>query len=362
MKAQNQTEAKRKNKNNILKLILTGHPISRIELARETGLTKMTVTNLVGELIHEGIVAETGVTNTAAGRKPVQLGIVPGARQVLGIYISRDFISTFLGDFCGSVTLEERVPLKDETNETFLEKLFSQTERIFRAETTKNLCAVGISCIGPLDRKKGVILNPPNFYGIQNLEISKLLKNRYALPVFIDNDMNTSALAEHYFGRAKHKKHFIYLGVARGIGAGVVANGRLQAGERGYSAEIGHVTVDIHGIPCSCGNTGCLELYASFPAEWENMNAERQQEKLKEMCYYLSAGCVTLINLFDPQTIYLGHEIAKCADRAVPLLQKYIGDRYLGSQYKQITVEASAFQDNSPVYGAVALCAEQLLE
>ena len=332
--------------------MLVEGPVSRIRLSKLTGLTKMAVTNIINELLEEGIVQEVGVQmDVSLGRRPVNLDIVPGCKLYLGLYISRNYLYAVVGDIKGTIFLEGRTALLDETNESLLEKTFRLCDRMLKKKS--GIQSIGISCIGPLDAAKGVILNPPNFYHVADLPIVQSLEERYRLPVYLEKDMNTSVLAEKYFGKAKDIADFIYIGVTNGIGAGMMFDNKLYTGERGFGGEFGHICVDPGGKRCSCGNRGCLEMYASVPREGK-MDVETA-------CHYLAVGVTTLINLFDPKRIYIGHDIARLRNKPVRLLKEYISQNYISRDFKDIPIELSAFGDKSPIHGALALCVASYL-
>lgn len=342
MKAQNQSEAKLNNRNYILELLIRKAPISRIELSKITGLSKMTVTNIINEMTNEGIIEEVGSEDAPFGRKPIALRLKKKSKRFLGIYISRDFTVAVEGDICGNVIKKNSVKTPHSAD-----KLINEIYRMLDEMMNDSITAIGVSSIGPVDYKEGVILNPPNFYGIKNIEIVKLLTERYGCPIVLDRDMNASALAEWLFGKAKNISDCLYLGVTNGIGAAIMSADRIYRGAEGFCGEIGHVTVDINGKKCSCGNVGCLEMYASIK--------NGKKFDLEKSCRYLAAGLVTLINLFDPSVVFLGHDIAKEGERAAKLLQESINGKYLSREKKKVSVEISAFEENSPIYGAFAI-------
>lgn len=362
MKAQNQAEIKRQNKETLLKLIITRAPISRVDLARETGLTKMAVGNLIAELIEDGIVTESGRYGDGLGRKKVCLELQPLARLLIGLHISRNDLTCFIGDLSGDIFDKRQIRLQDETNETLADKAVSLVDDVIQSVTRDSILAIGISCIGPLDYQTGMILNPPHFFHIANLPLGHILQDAFSLPVFVGNDMDASALAEQYFGHAKSLRDFIYVGITNGIGAGVVSDGKLLCGEQGFSGEIGHVTVDINGPLCSCGNRGCLEHYAAFPDDFSVRTATERQTIWESSCPYLAAGLTTLINLFDPSCIFIGHEAALCGDQAAAQLELKISGKYISAAHKRIPVRMSAFGESAPMSGAIALCVEHIGE
>lgn len=342
MKAQNQTEIKQYNRNLIMELLIRKSPISRIELSKITGLSKMTVTNIINEMTEEGIVEEAGSEETAVGRKPIALKIKPGAKLFAGVYISRDYVYAVIGDLCGEIVKQERAKTPHSA-EKLVKAVFTLLDKIIMPEVQ----VIGVSAVGPIDYREGVILNPPNFGGIKNIDIVRLLQERYSRKTVLDKDMNASALAEWLFGKARYESDYLYVGVTNGIGAAIMSRDRIYRGATGFGGELGHVTVDINGKKCSCGNNGCLELYASIK--------EGKAFNLEKSCRYLAAGLVTLINLFDPSVIYLGHDIAKEGDRAASLLQNEINERYISREKKNVSVRISKFGEYAPVYGSVAV-------
>lgn len=350
MKGKNQEEAKRINRNLTMKMIMIHKTISRAELARITGLTKMSLTNIVNELLSEGMVEECGCGDAAHGRKPVLLRIKPRAVQIVGIYLSRTAIHSFSGDYTGTVWGHRTYPLEGETVESFREKLRQAVAAQYTSKTT----AISISAIGPLQSEKGVLLNLTDFFGIREENLFELLSD-YSCPIFLENDMNASAVAEQYFGHAAGVRNFIYLGVARGVGAGIVINHRLFTGDAGFGGEIGHMTIDWKGERCECGNVGCLELY--IPKRIEDWESPKKEEAFAA----LGAAAVTLANLLDPYIIILGHNIAVVPE-APERISAIVNERMLASRRKTISVQPSAFGRRAPIYGAIAVAADRLLK
>lgn len=354
MKAQNQEMTKDKNRRFILKLILCKPQMTRIALSKITGLTKMAVSNIINGLIDENFVKEAGLGDTSLGRKPVVLEVVDRCAVFLGCYISRSHIYAVAGDLKGNELYADQLPLHDETNDSLMKKIYTLLDAMREKTAGDNVVSIGVTSIGPLDAKNGILLNPPNFFHVKNLPVTALLTARYRLPAYLENDMNAGALAEMYFGKARDISDFIYLGVGTGIGAGCVSNFMLYQGEKGMGGEIGHITVDVNGPVCSCGNVGCLELYALLHEDGTN--------DLKTICRYLSTGVVTLINLFDPQCVYIGDAIANYGQQAVDYIKENIKGRYISSSFKDVEIALSQFGDRSSIIGAVALGVSKMLD
>ncbi len=347
MRADNQAKNKINNKNLILKQIIMSGSISRIDLSGFTGLTKMTVTNLVNELSTENLICEKNEQkNHRVGRNPIMLTAKRG-NYIIGIYLSRDYAEVFVGDICGNIVDNIKTKLSDETENSINEKISRSVDSLLKKY--ERVYGIGVSVIGPVDSESGVVFNPPNFFNIENYNIKDYLKNRYSLPVYVDNDMNTSAVAEKYWGNASGVSDYIYIGASNGIGSGIVLNGKLCNRAAG---EIGHVSVNINGPRCRCGNRGCLEMYASIGENFAGKNSE-------QICAYLAEGCVTLMNLFNPEAIYLGHRIPLLGEYVPNMIKKRISGTYITRFSNNVNISLSKFGQNSPLYGAIAIFIER---
>jgi len=372
--------------------------VSRIDLSKMTGLSKMAVTNIINELAAKGFMKSSGRKDDTAtdpsspGRKPVLLDINPDFACAAGVYIGRDLCEISLCNLHGEIKASKAFTIAfDESSDSFEEKIVSGLKDILDAEIVKknNILGIGVASIGPLDIKNGIILEPPNFHNLKGIPIKSLLEREFGLNTYVDNDMNASALAEKYYGKAVDIENFIYVGVTNGIGAGIMASNVLYRGECGFSGEIGHATINFDGPKCSCGNIGCLELYASLPViidqartaielgaktslsevlspGWRDivMHAEKGDELclklIDKLCFYLSIGLTNIVNSFDPDVIFLGHDIALAGSLLTGKLASAVNQRMISSKYKNIKIETSKFINKAPVIGSCALVFEKL--
>lgn len=383
----NLTSMKSHNRSLVLRVLNSMEQISRSELARVTGLTKTSITNIIHELMEEGIIYETGTQASDSGRKPVLLKLSDHALYAVGLYISRDFAYANLVNLKGEILQEARQAFDlTENLPAFMELVFSLIARVLPENESerKRILGIGIASIGPADVINGIILDPPNFRGLRRIPVVEELGKKFDLPAFLDNDMNASAIAEKIFGYAKKTDHFVYVGVTNGIGAGIVLNGEIYRGSGGSAGEIGHTTVDVHGEKCACGNSGCLELYVSIPAvvsqvktslefgadsplakkqsvTWNDIVDAAQsgdpisRKAIDRLCYNLSIGLINVVNTFDPQKIYLGHDIARAGDLVLAPLNELVDRNRLLRQGKTSIIELSAFGEYAPCIGAPAI-------
>ena len=373
----NHTHLKNRNRGLVLQWIAAEQNISRLDIARQTGLTKMTITNLVGELIEQGYVTERNATATAAvGRNPVMLDIAPHAPKAVGLYISRDTVTVILTDFKLQVLFSRALFLQNETAESLTQKLLTLTEMAL-SRTKDRVFGIGIAAIGPLDLRNRTMLRPTNFFGIKNFPLADQLEETFGLPVYLQNDMDAAALAEKLFGFGRKLDNFLYIGLSNGVGSGIISNGRVYRGGNGFSGEIGHMSIDYTGPRCLCGNRGCLELYINMPAIRQHLQeavgepvgyADFAQLEGHPTCHAifmdmtekLVAALVGTVNLLDPQFIFIGHEGIWLPDTYIQLLEDTLNSRILSAGHKHIPVARSAFGTQSPLLGSVCAIYHEL--
>ena len=242
MKANNSKTNKVLNRNIILKMFILNSPISRIQLSRNSGLSKMSLTNIISEFSDKGYIKETGVDVNATGkRKPILLELA------IGISITRSYIEGCLADIKSNMLYSKRVELNKDTNEEKIVSIIGDLISTISNISQTEVVGVGISSMGPVDTEHGKILGPTNFYGIKNFEIVKEVQKFTKLPVFLYKNTNCAALAERYYGGGRTNQNFVYIGVSKGLGAAAVIDDNLILGYNGCSCELGHITVNPDG-------------------------------------------------------------------------------------------------------------------
>ena len=374
----NNTTLKQQNRGLILKLIVTGECESRIELAKRTGLSKMAVTNIISEFMEQNLVEEKEcVRIQGKGRNPIKLCLSSKAPKMIGVHIYRGECSVILCDFQLHILQRRSFQVTEENHGQLLEHLFHRIDEILDRIPRTEICGIGIGALGPVDVGKGRILNPPNFYGMKNIDIVSVLKARYEMPVFFDSQYDGAALAEKFFGNGRDVEDFVFVGLANGIGSGIISQGTIYRDYSGFTSELGHVSIDWNGRGCSCGRKGCLETYASSPViarqlcqitGWKKSfrefcqidmseYAKETDQVLEDMMEKLACGIVNLTNLFNPQKVIIGHEGYWIPDRYIWDLENYINEKKLLADYHQIRVEKSYFGEDAHIIG----CACSLL-
>ena len=250
------------NRSLVLQTLFHQGAMSRADLSRETGLTRVTISDLVAELIADGFVAEIGVREASGPGKPaILVDLDRAGHRIVGIDLSGSDI--FIGAVLtldGDIVVRRDVPLPpaDAVVETVVE-----LARVLVEESHAPVLGIGVGTPGVVD-DRGVILTAPNF-GWAGFDLEGALQNALGLPVLVANDANAAVLAEYTFGGAGDDVLLVKVG--RGVGSGLLAGGQPMRGSRFAAGEIGHVTVGTDGGPgCGCGKVGCLEAWLSVPS------------------------------------------------------------------------------------------------
>lgn len=317
-------------------------PVSRAELAERTRLTRASVTQIIDELIGEGLVVEgASVERSRLGRRSTLLDINPSAGAILGVNLSRAQCDVGAVDLRGEVLRRRALPVAGRSAEALLDEIAQQLSELRRAldEDGLRALAAGFCAPGPLEPRTGRMLNPPNFEAWHGVNAAQSLSERLKLPVYLENVANAHALAEKYFGVAADAENFVLIRVDEGVGAGLFVRGGLYRGAHNYAAEFGHLSVDINGPVCACGNRGCLEKYVSLPALlkntpyscWRELRAHRDEPAARaaedQLVRYMSHGVVSIVNAFDVEKVVLAGELAEQADDLIDRINAQVVPR-----------------------------------
>ncbi len=264
-------------------------------------------------------------------------------------------------------------------------------EALATVEDRESVKGIGIAAPGPLDPWTGVIYNPPNMPGWDRVPLKQLFEDRYGIPVQVANDANLAAVGEHRYGAGRGFQHVVYVTVSTGIGGGVIVNDQLLLGARGFAGEVGHMTIDMHGERCACGNVGCLEWLASGTSigrrarqmiasgvdtalrdlsaeditaqrvtEMANRGDEASAQLLKAAGVALGVGVVNLAHLFNPQRVILGGGVSL---NAGPIWWDAIRDtvrsRTVGSCQRGLEIVPAGLGDDAGLLGGIAIVTQE---
>jgi len=298
-------QARTHNRSLVLQTLFSRGAMSRADLSRETGLTRVTISDLVAALIAEGYVAEKGMRETSGPGKPAMLVDVDRAgHRIVGIDLSgSDIILGAVLTLDGEIVARRSVPVPPAGADVV--GIIAELARDLVADSHAPVLGIGVGSPGVVD-DAGVVLTAPNF-GWDRLDLQSLLSAELRLPVLVANDANAAVLAEYTFGGSRDDVLLVKVG--RGVGSGLLAGGRPMRGGRFAAGEIGHVTVGTDGGPrCVCGKVGCLEAWLSVPAlsaRLESADASERVGVLRDAGERLGIALAPVVGALDLSEIVL---------------------------------------------------------
>lgn len=313
------------------------------------------------------------------------------AEKIVGIDLGGTMVKIGIVNSNGEIVKKDEIATKLELG--FQKVVERICEKIKEMVELKDVKAVGIGSPGSIDHDKGIIKFSPNFPGWNNVPLKDEVEKYLNVPVFIENDANSAALGEKWFGEGKNKDHIVVLTLGTGIGGGVITHGKLLTGGNGIGAELGHMIVDPHGPVCGCGNYGCLEAMASataliryanegrkrFPESMifeferkrevlgarEIFDAYRSNDKLAIRIFdtfveAMSVGITSIIHIFNPQMVILGGGMSKSADLFIPKITEKVNMRVIPSFMGTFKIVGSKLGNDAGILGAAAIALENL--
>ncbi len=293
------------NRRVVLNLIRTRQPISRADLARVCGLQRSTISLIVEQLIEERWVLEGPTGRLPRGRRPTFLRL-NNDRAIIGVEIRPSQITVALADVNGKFTSQETLATPEDSD-VALKELIGAIRRASHSAREKKIEGVGISLPGRFDETTGRLVFAPNLKWPE-LDIRGPIEKATGLEVELENAANACVLAAVWFDHIKDE-NLVVVTVSEGIGAGVLANGKLVRGLSGMAGEFGHVPLDSSGPVCGCGSRGCWEVFASNRAGlryYAESAAAPHGLSFPELLTRAEGGDVRALNAVEKMARYLG--------------------------------------------------------
>lgn len=345
------------NRRIMLNLIRRHQPISRADLARQSGLQRSTVSVITEQLIRERWVMEGASGHALRGRKPRFLHLNEERVGIIGINIRPGTTTIGLANLDAHFVAQESMPTA-RNPEQFVSELVSRVQDLVRTHPGIYYEGIGVSLPGRIDLTSQRLVFAPNL-DWTDVDIKTPLETSTGLPVELENAANACALAEIWFGRhTDGVRNLIAVTVSEGIGTGVMTNGQLVRGSTGAAGEFGHMTIIEDGLECRCGNRGCWEVYASNSAAvryyYEGFSSGRAGkagkspelaptfddilrladngdlkaiEAIDQMAHYLGKGIALLVTGLAPDVIVVVGEVTHFWNRIGPVIEKLVNAR-----------------------------------
>ncbi len=398
--SRHQVSLRESNLSAVLRAVYHEAPLSRSQLAAKTGLNKSTISSLVEDLLERGLVHEMGINSAGTGRPSRLLEISPQAGAAVAVELGVDFVGVAIIDFRGKILWRRVDPADPSASQ---EKTLGQTmvlvdEGVQQCrQRNQRILGLSFSIPGTVDLDQGLLIFAPNL-NWHNVKLRRIFSAYTGLRVFIENDANAAAVAEHLFGAARNLHDFLFVFVGVGLGSGLFLNDRLYRGKGGYAGEIGHTPIIAEPFqnPCHCGNLGCWETYANQLSIISRVESRLQScpegslipslmaeqgasltipiikqaaeagdrhaiESLAEAGSALGTGLAVLVNVFNPEKIVIGGAVSLAGEFLMPSIRESVSRHAMQEILAETEISLSAFGPDASLVGAAAVVVDEVL-
>ncbi|MET9271966.1 ROK family transcriptional regulator [Kribbella sp. NPDC003557] len=346
--------------------------VSRTDLARRTGLSLPTVSEIVADLIARGVVEERETAVSGGGRKPVLLALKADAGFVIGIKVTETQVIAVRTDLNASIVDRATAAVPADDVRTVV-RVITRVVRKLRPEDGP-LYGVGVGLAGVIDRASGVVRHA-TYADWRDVDLAGLLEQRLGLPVVVDNDVNTLVANEQWFGAGRGVADMAVVSIGRGIGLGMVLDGRLYRGAAGGAGEFGHLKV-ADGPECACGGRGCLEAVIGGPAlltrtgrpTLEDAAAAARDGDRTARAVFDEAGRIlgtavgNLVNLLNPKLIVLAGEGTRAGELILPGFGDALRAAVFDGLQQELEIVVDDWDDEAWARGAAGLFLGELFQ
>ena len=388
--ATSQASVSESNRSRIVKHLYHNGISSRAQIAKALELTPAAITKITARLIEAGMIEETGDLEGSKNRRSIGLKLNTTHFRIIGIKFARSLVQIGVFDLCGNTLSFENLPtVCDNTINDSIVTIHQRVEQLL--DNDPSIVAIGMAVPGPYLRNVGRTAVVSNMQGWRKINFIDEFATAFRVPVFIEQDARAGALAHYLFDPSVHADdNLAYYLVGEGVGLGVIDNGRLINGFLGAATEIGHISVDVNGKPCDCGNIGCLERYCSANAIHERLNEQPSivpgceamthaqactalfakaaagdkaaMDLTSEVARYIGYGAVNIINAFNPTHIVLGDIISQAGQPLLDEVKKVVRERTIPEVGHDTKITLSNLPTDATVSGAAAVAITNFLE
>jgi predicted NBD/HSP70 family sugar kinase len=388
-----------RNKNVILNIVRDRSPISRKEISHLSKLSIATTKRLIEELLNDSIIIEVGQTNNARGRKASLLRLNERYCCSIGVNIIHNALEVSVLSFTGNVLSSRKILGSRPTREAIqplLVKTLRDTVDEIHGSSSGKLLGIGIGIAGLVDINQGIVLYTPNMTGWESSPLGSTLSERFNTDIIIDDSVRCMALSEKRYGAARELGTFLYIYIGKGVGSGVLLDGRIYRGAHGVAGEFGHITIKQNGNLCNCGNNGCLEAHVSESRIIEDITrniasnvhsslADRTESEngiglqdileharggdklanltINDVSENIGIGIANLVNVFDPGVIILGGEVIDTfGENMMENIIRIVRLKAINTISSQTSIIPAAVEDFTASRGAATLLIEKRLQ
>ena len=375
----------------VIRLLRKLRLCSRADLAKQSGLKQSTSTNIINDFIGWNLVTERGIIDGEKGRRSIGISLNADLFKVIAVRLARKYFSVGIFDLWGSgeIVLQESLEVFEGSTKA-VRRIVDAVTALIASSVEDRILGIGVAIPGPFFRTEGKIALMTEFPGWERIALEDELRSAFQIPVYLEHDANAAALAEWWLGaHSRETGTMVYVAAGQGIGAGIVIDGRLFRGTLGIAGEMGHMSIEFDGPKCECGNNGCLEHYCStialerevkkalvdfpesplqhdhsFSAIMKALKAgdELAVRELHRAAWYLGFGLASVVNLFNPDIITIGDDLARAGPPLLEAVQETVFSHVLPSVSRTLRIELSSFETDPVLVGVSTLVLEKVLQ
>ena len=363
---------------------------SRAQIATALGLTPAAITKITAQLIEAHAIEETGDLDGKKNRRSIGLALDTAHFHVIGVKFARSLVQIGVFDLTGNQSSLTTLPyVSNDTIGETIATVHSTIEQLLHEDPT--IVAIGMAVPGPYLRNNGHTAVVSSMQGWLAINFIDEFANSFTVPVFIEQDARAGVLANSLFDpNSNGEPNLAYYLVGEGVGLGVIDHGRIINGALGTATEIGHVSIDVNGKPCDCGNIGCLECYCSTPAIHQMLidngtivngadsmshteacralfalahhGDEAALAMIRTIGTYIGYGCLIIFNTFNPHTIVIGDIVSEAGQPLLDEIKRTVRQRAIPEIYESTTIRLTTMPTDATVLGAAAVAINYLLD
>lgn len=363
------------NQQRVLRAVHATGSLTQTQIARTTGLSPATVSNIVRELRESGVVTVSATSSN--GRRAQAVSLARATGLALGVHISPTHLRVAIGDMAYEVIAEEQIRYdvahSVERGLRRAEWLVSTALRQARVDHSQ-LRGLGVALPGPIDSVSGRVGAGSALTSWEGVDVADELGARLGLEAVASTDAGAAALGELVWGAGRDTSDLAYLNLSTSVGAALVINGSVYPGHGGLAGEFGHITIDDQGRICRCGNRGCLETVVGGPyltallphspgkpqATLEQLIAAALDGDLGSRRVIADAGravgtaAAVVCNLLNPQRIVVGGELAAARDLLLQPMEEMLTRQTLPRAAEMVEVVPAELGNSAAARGALA--------
>lgn len=386
-------DVRRLNRRVVLQQINAHQPVSRVEVSQLSGLSTATVTNVVGDLLAERIIVETGMEASDGGRPRSLLSLNRAYGYILGCELGETRIVIDLFDILlkKQATIIRTLSDEDNSPATLGSLIVQSVAEVLTAAHVRpeQILGMGLGVPGIVEHSPRMLLSSPN-WGWHPAPFMSLLKQHFDFPIFLENGAKTMALAEMRAMGQQGPSNIAVINIGTGVGAGITSEGKLYRGATNSAGEVGHTIIHLGGRTCRCGHDGCLEAYVGAPGILQTIRehdasspwligrdqrssiaalatAAQQhdplaQTVLAETALYLGVGLANLVNLFNLQLLIIGGWVGlQLGPYLLDELRQVLARTALQLPLEVVTISISQLGEDAASYGAAQVAFDDFL-